>query len=33
MTYDEWCNLHGLNHENDDNYELYAKWLEMEQGR
>lgn len=30
MNYNEWCDLHGMNHENDNNYELYVSWLKRE---
>lgn len=33
MNYDEWCDLHGMNPENDDNYELYCLWLKREQAK
>lgn len=29
-TFGEWCDLHRMNPDNDDNYELYCKWLERE---
>lgn len=26
LTYDEWCEEFGRNHENDANYEAYERW-------
>ena len=28
LTYDEWCEEFGRNHENDANYEAYERWAE-----
>jgi hypothetical protein len=30
LTFNEWCDLHSFNPENDDNFSLYLVWVERE---
>ena len=31
MTYNEWCDLHSFNPENDDNFSLYLIWVQRQE--
>ena len=31
MTYDEWCDLHSFNPDNDDNFSLYLVWVQRQE--
>jgi tricorn protease-like protein len=30
IKFDEWCDLHAFNPDNDDNFNLYLVWVERE---
>jgi hypothetical protein len=30
IKFDEWCDLHSFNPDNDDNFNLYLVWVERE---